>query len=172
MNIIKRGSGYFHLSLNNLLFVDMINYLSPQSLSTFVKSWEIEEPKHIFPYDFFDSIESIVAQTKFPDYNAFKSKLKTEKNEKSITEYYSLCNKYGEAEMMELFDLKKDNITNDNFHVSPLAYFQTKEMYDSYFDAFVWGSFLDYLAFYNCSDVVIATLAFNKYTKSMKTKYE
>ena len=59
-----------------------------------------------------------------------------------------------------------------DFHVSPKAYYDTKTMYDSYCDAQVWGSFLDYLAFYNCSDVVIATLAFNEYTKSMKNKYK
>ena len=124
MNMIKRSSGYFHLSLRNLLFLDMINYLSPQSLSTFVKSWGIEEPKHIFPYDYFDSIESIKLQTTFPAYSAFKSKLKTEKSEKSVAEYIDLGNKYGKYEMMKLFDLT-ENVTSSIHKVVISKFYKT-----------------------------------------------
>ena len=47
IEIIKRNSGYFSISTRNFILLDMLNYLSPQTLSDFAETWNVEEPKLI-----------------------------------------------------------------------------------------------------------------------------
>ena len=49
---------------------------SPCSLEQFLRQWGMNETKMIFPYEYFESIESMRNQIDFPPYTGFFSSLK------------------------------------------------------------------------------------------------
>ena len=51
-------------------------FSSPCDLSSFLRQWNTKSEKSIFPYSFFDSIESVSKQLSFPPKEAFKNELK------------------------------------------------------------------------------------------------
>ena len=63
-----------------LIFKDILMFSSPCDLSSFLRQWNTKSEKSIFPYSFFDSIESVSKQLSFPPKEAFKNELKKYKN--------------------------------------------------------------------------------------------
>ena len=51
-------------------------FSSPCSLDSYLKQWNTNSEKTIFPYSYFDSIESLRKQIAFPSKDAFRSELK------------------------------------------------------------------------------------------------
>ena len=54
----------------------LINYNAPCSLDNYLKTWNGEYSKSIFPYTFFKSVEELKSYTEFPPKEAFYSDLK------------------------------------------------------------------------------------------------
>ena len=66
--IIKKGSHYTMISNTYFKFLDITNYLPPgTSYANFLKSFEIEEKKFYFPYEYLTSFEKL-NETSLPDY--------------------------------------------------------------------------------------------------------
>ena len=81
INVLKMGSKYFNICYdhNNIIisFCDVMNFVSPCSLSSFIKMCNIVETKSIFPYQHFRSIAELEECEDFPEYDAFYSDLKS-----------------------------------------------------------------------------------------------
>ena len=77
MKVIKRGNAHISItSTFKLLDVSTCNYLAPpRSLSDFLKSFNIEERKQYFPYEFLTT-EDELSSTSIPLYECFYSRLK------------------------------------------------------------------------------------------------
>ena len=84
ISAIKKTSSFFNLTLRKqdddyiavLSFRDVINYNAPCSLDNYLKTWNGEYSKSIFPYTFFKSVEELKSYTEFPPKEAFYSDLK------------------------------------------------------------------------------------------------
>jgi G:T-mismatch repair DNA endonuclease (very short patch repair protein) len=74
--VVKRNNTYVCIATNKFKFVDTVQYLAPgTSYSSFLKSFQIEEKKGYFPYDWFDNVSKL-SDTSLPPYEAFYSELK------------------------------------------------------------------------------------------------
>ena len=81
---IKKTSSFFNLTLKKhdddyiavLSFRDVINYNAPCSLDSYLKTWNGEYSKSIFPYTFFKSVEELRTHSEFPSKEAFFNDLK------------------------------------------------------------------------------------------------
>ena len=77
LDVLKKGSQYFNISLEKIIFKDILNFSSPCSLDKYLKQWyDGDVGKSIFPYQAFDSIEKIRSCKQFPAYEKFYSDLK------------------------------------------------------------------------------------------------
>lgn len=86
--VVKKGSSYLSIKTSSFIFNDIHNYIPPNySLDQFVKAYTGKSEKHIFPYEWFDSIEKLYA-TEFPPIEAFTSKLKGTKCDEDIYNFY------------------------------------------------------------------------------------
>lgn len=94
-NVLKRGAKYFTISTQKYLFNDTLNFSSPCNLSSYLKQWRVEELKSIFPYQYYSTVEDLVADTEFPPRDAFFSDLtKKHVDEKIYNEaknYFYAC---------------------------------------------------------------------------------
>ena len=86
--VVKKGSSYLSIKTSSFIFSDIHNYIPPNySLDQFVKAYTGKSVKHIFPYEWFDSIEKLY-DTEFPPIEAFSSKLKGTKCNENIYNHY------------------------------------------------------------------------------------
>ena len=68
---VKRNSNYMCLNTNSLKFLDISNYLAPRfSYDQFLKAYECEQTKGIFPYELIDRLDKL-KQTSLPPHTAF-----------------------------------------------------------------------------------------------------
>ena len=75
-NLIKRGAQYMMLSVETLQFRDVLDFTAPTNLDKYLKTWNGECSKSIFPYTHFKSIEHMRSCKEFPDKDAFFNDLK------------------------------------------------------------------------------------------------
>ena len=76
--IVKKGNRYLCLGNTKFKFLDICQYLPPAtSYSKFLKSFEVEEKKKFFPYEWFDD-ENKLDYTTLPPIEAFYSSLKSQ----------------------------------------------------------------------------------------------
>lgn len=86
--VVKKGSSYLSIKTSSFIFNDIHNYIPPNySLDQFVKAYTGKEVKHIFPYEWFDSLDKLYF-TEFPPIEAFSSKLKGTKCNENIYSHY------------------------------------------------------------------------------------
>ena len=77
-NVIKKDSGYMQVATEQLVFLDVSNFLSAgTSYSKWLKSWEVEENKGFWPYEKFTCLE-FLDQPFLPPAKDFYNKLKDE----------------------------------------------------------------------------------------------
>ena len=76
LNILKKNTAYISIQNDTLSFKDALRFSSPCSYDKFIKVWEVEGEKSIWPYSLFNSIEEIKSAKKFPKYTDFRSNLK------------------------------------------------------------------------------------------------
>ena len=73
--IIKKNNGYLCISTPLYKFLDAANYLSVgTSYDAFLKSYDTEQNKSFFPYEWLDDIKKL-EQSYLPEYSAFYSNL-------------------------------------------------------------------------------------------------
>ena len=75
-NAIKKDNGFMQVATEQLVFLDVSNFISAgTSYSKWLKSWEVEENKGVWPYEKFTSLE-FLDQTFLPPPADFHNKLK------------------------------------------------------------------------------------------------
>ena len=76
IHTIKKEYSYLSISTLDMKFIDISNYLAAgSSYSQFLKAYGCDEPKGIFPYEWFDSFEKL-KYPKLPEPEDFYSKTK------------------------------------------------------------------------------------------------
>ena len=76
----KKAGGYMNISSDKLKFLDMTNYLAAgTSLEKLYKAYSVSTPKGSFPYQWFDTLDTLQNFTGLPPQTCFKSLL-TRKN--------------------------------------------------------------------------------------------
>ena len=114
--VIKKCNSYVCISNNNFRFLDMAQYLAPNSkYSDFLKAFKVEEEKGFFPYEWFDDYSklehpSLPAREKF--YNALK------KEELSQVDYDKCVRVWREQNMFNFEDFL---IWYNNLDVGPFV---------------------------------------------------
>ena len=76
INILKKMTAYISVQNEHLSFKDALRFSSPCSYDKFVKVWQVENEKSIWPYSLYNSISEIRAAKKFPSYTKFASSLR------------------------------------------------------------------------------------------------
>ena len=84
ISTVKKGSKYFSLKLDqkyedrtaSICFKDIMNFTSPMTMDTYVKSWTGKQSKLIFPYTKYASIEEVRADQEFPAIEDFFNDIK------------------------------------------------------------------------------------------------
>ena len=127
VKILKKGLKYFLLQIGNCKFKDVLNFTSPMSLDSYLRTWHPEGARKLaYPYEAYENIEQIRAQKNFPPISSFWSTLKGPLDQ----ELYDSCKK--------IFD----------YHIG---------LPDDHSEK--WFSMVDYLKYYNSSDVFPASVA-------------
>jgi hypothetical protein len=72
---VKRGNAYMTLPSDNILLLDVCNYLPPCTYAKYLKAYKCEQKKGFFPYEYMDSLEKL-KETQLPCIEAFYSQLK------------------------------------------------------------------------------------------------
>lgn len=80
------------LQVGDIIFKDVLNYTAPCSLDKYLKTWQANDAKGIFPHELFDRVEQICETETFPAYEKFYSMLK--KTNVSREEYDAAKNLY------------------------------------------------------------------------------
>ena len=74
--VIKRGNKFISLRTDRLCFLDISNYLGPNTTyKAYLKAFNVSERKGYFPYEYVNSY-AILDEQKLPEYEDFFSKLK------------------------------------------------------------------------------------------------
>ena len=92
ISVLKKGTAYFTVSCEGLVFKDCLNYTAPCSLDKFLKNWEAPAEKTIWPYSLFSSVEEIKMAKHFPKRAEFFSDLKSQTV--SIEDYVKAATEY------------------------------------------------------------------------------
>ena len=90
IHTIKKENSYLSISTPDIKFIDISNYLaSGCSYSQFLKAYGCDEPKGIFPYEWFDSFEKL-NYPQLPQPEDFYSKIKKDNPIKNEGDYRKL----------------------------------------------------------------------------------
>lgn len=82
---IKRNNNFMAISLENLQFLDICNYLAAgTSYDKWIKAFKIPQTKGMWPYEWFDSMDRL-NETNLPDRDSFYSTLR--QKEMTVKEY-------------------------------------------------------------------------------------
>ena len=76
VQVLRKSTAYISVSTPELCFKDAYRFTSPCSYEKFVKSWEAQTFKSIWPYTLYHSVAEIKAAKKFPPLSDFASSLK------------------------------------------------------------------------------------------------
>ena len=76
VSILKKMSSYFLISTEKFLFKDVLRFTAPCSYDKFVSVWGASGSKSIWPYSYYNSVEEIKLDKKFPPRKAFESNLR------------------------------------------------------------------------------------------------
>ena len=146
-SVIKKGSSYMTMILDELKFLDIVFFLAPGfNYSSFLKAYGASESKSYFPYEYLDCYDKLES-TKFPEYEDFYSCLNGRNTLEPV--------KVQDLESFELEEVKGKHpeytelTEEDKIMVGHLRYKRLKTMFVSN----KW-KMRDYLEYYNNLDVV------------------
>ena len=146
INIIKKGRKYFSVMMGRLWWKDLLNFTSPMTLDTYLKTWGNNSYKYAYPYEHFRSIEEIRACQVFPDKKCFETIIGNELSDKIYEEskniynshhsrplndkfywpnfeYYLIFYNLMDVQPVSLALLNQFTIFEKNFNLYPMQYF-------------------------------------------------
>jgi len=191
---VKKGSGYFNLSIKTgltvLSFRDVLSYLPNQSLDTFAQTWGVNMSKMVWPYEVYTSLEQIKNIKDFPDYDLFKGTIAKKKHDvcfvNELRELLFEENKRGVFTLGRLFnfmslvielpesvlacvELPNDvdllAVIEERLHTSPITYVESLMAFITQMASGAFSSLLDYFILYNQIDVDILMQAWTNLVK-------
>ena len=140
IHIIKKENSHLSISTPDMKFIDISNYLAAGcSYSQFLKAYGCDEPKGIFPYEWFDSFEKL-NYPKLPEAKDFYSKIKTDNPIKNKSDYLKLQRIWKDKAMTTFEDYL---IYYNNLDTGPFV-IALKNMQKVYFDEGI-DIFKDYI---------------------------
>ena len=146
---IKKGNSYCTISNKELKFLDISHYLAPGfSYSDFLKSFEVEESKSYFPYEWFDCTSKL-DHAVLPPYEAFYSSIKE-----------------GNTLHLEFENFLK----NGSKGIKPQTGFEKYRELQTIWNINKMQTFKDFLIYYNEKDVVPFIKAVEQFQKFYKCK--
>ena len=99
---IKRNNTMKCIKTKHLKFLDITNYIAPGfSYSAFIKAYDCQMEKAVFPYEYFDSLDKL-NDTQIPPHSAFFSTLRQQNI--SADEYARCCQVWEDKNMKTLRD--------------------------------------------------------------------
>ena len=95
ISVLKKGLSYFSINIGRLHFKDLTCFNCPMSLDRYLKIWNGEQQKLVYPYERFSSIEEIRLCKTFPPIQDFMTTLKPEVD----ADVYQKCKDVFDARM-------------------------------------------------------------------------
>ena len=99
---IKRNNAMKCIKTKHLKFLDITNFIAPGfNYSAFIKAYDCQMEKAVFPYEYFDSLDRL-NETEIPPQSAFFSSLRQQNI--STEEYMKCCQVWKDHDMKTLRD--------------------------------------------------------------------
>ena len=169
---IRKGCSFISLTIENILcFIDSMNFVPGMSLSKFSKTFNVEEQKGVWPYEYFSSLQDIMDCKEYPPIEAFYSSLMRKIDSNQIEqEWNELKTRFSTPdEMNDFFGI--DMFCSQKVCVSPKDYFFAKTEYNEKRANGEYESMLCVLKFYNLSDCRILFEAMKNFIKMVKVAF-
>ena len=146
--VIKKNNNYTCIATEKLKFLDMMNYLPPgTSYEKFLHTFDIQEKKSFFPYEYFTDI-SVLEETSLPPAEKFYSNLK-QRNVLESDIFVKYC------QLVE----QEDKEVTEALHILGISRPPLSAIEHNYSELVkIWeqnnmSTMRDYLEFYNSLDV-------------------
>ena len=183
MSVLKRGNAFLSLTMQDIVFVDACNFTSGCSLDSFTRMWGTETKKSIFPYEKFDSIESLEACKEWPPMSDFNTTLCKAKIKYSKQEINTLLDKLRlKISLHDIQLLKQLDPSGSSTTIDDLTNVEFPAKLDAYIEMWIYfhekcslgemNSMMDYLCFYNSLDTISLVEAFEKYIDSFIDNFD
>ena len=171
ISAIRKGCSFISLTIENLCFLDSMHYVPSMSLAKFAKTFEVEESKGIFPYEFFRSVKDIENCKEFPSIQAFFTSLTKRIDAELVkAELDGLRSNFkSEEEIWAFFGYDFSEL--ERVFVSPKSYFMAKTEYLEKVSAGEWFSMLCVLKNYNLSDCRILYESMSNFIRMVKNAF-
>lgn len=198
--MIKAGAGIMRLQFFKIYFADIKRFISGGSLASFAKTWGADEPKGLFPYDHFKTIEQMKHCHTWPKFEKFHSVLDLNKHSSVKNPLSEFADAYEEARQhddsryltrfRDQFNLDRffNNLPVDNVEldfskltmkddgdahvpVSPKAYMLNWVKFESAVDKDSTYNMYAHFARYCGNDAEITRDAFYNYVKRFQHEY-
>ena len=196
-HVIKRGSGFLTLGFLGCRFYDFHNFFTSGSLATAGKVFGVSDPKLMFPYEKYESVEDMAADLTFPPYSDFKTSLSLSNDSTNISEklyeaFIAYETKTGSTMPNSLRDFESvmkindfvDVIINDDrprfivpdannhlFFYCPIKYIDNLFLFEDLKNEGQISSMKDYLGYYNKADTILTMQAFKKMLHSFDEQF-
>ena len=169
INVIRKGCQFVSLTIDNLAFLESMQFSPNFSLTKFAQTFGVPESKGAWPYEYFKSVTEIEQCVNYPPITAFESSLmKRIDEEKILAEWQELEPKFdGSSEMLDFFGISPKTNPKKMF-ISPMAYFDAKNEFIDKLKSGEWQSMLSVLRTYNENDCVILHKAMAKFIRMVK----
>ena len=168
---IRKGASFFSLSIGQINFMDSMHFV-PMSLANFCSTFNVQQEKGVWPYEYFKSEAEIFNTKEFPSITAFHSSLcRKNETEKFAAEFQELLSKFSSESEMKMFFGIKSFIGND-FYVSPKDYFVAKNKFDGKMKSGEWTSMFDMLVEYNMQDCIILHKAMSNFSETVSIAFQ
>ena len=192
IHVVKRGTGLmkaaFDIDCKLICFLDGMNYFAGGSLEQIAKKFGASVSKGIFPYEYYDSIQSATSDHQWPKYEFFRSSL-LKRNIKDIDERMRLAFEMAKTELDMTADVFLDQMsiptsayllspdpysfpehidyesTNLSFVIDPVTYIENMISFDELLGLGVIANMYDYLGHYNILDCVVLKETLQSYVK-------
>ena len=186
LKIIKKGSSFFSLAYENVLFLDSMNFF-PGSLEKFASSMKVEDKKGYWPYEYYKSISEIKNAKSYPPISAFHTSLKNLSKNGFWSEFEELFPHFQSfSQMMIFFGLSFDvrnsnqkkfpNLSDTEIEslleqvpISPKIYYTEKNQYDMKIADGTFSSMLCLLREYNEQDCQLLYTSLEKFDECFRT---
>ena len=155
--VIKKANQFISFKFGDIHFLDILNFLAgATSLDSFLKTYQSEETKGYFPYEWFDLFTKLDCNH-LPPYESFFSKLKNlNPSEKDFSQF---------KKMMESGNKELDVLRELGLKEKPLSGKENYALIEKLWMMEKMTTFRDFLRWYNNKDVVPTLQAMKKMMK-------
>ena len=167
---IRKGCSFISLMTENLTFLDSMHFVPSMSLQSFCKTFDVEVPKGIWPYEYFKNIDEIYNCTEYPPISAFYSSLRKIGNNVIKDQWENLSANFVSAEeKLQFFGL--ESFDAEKIYISPKDYYEAKNEFQDKTMMGEWRSMLCVLEDYNIKDCKILYMAMTNFISMVRLAF-